>query len=730
MEEDVKNITLLYGVMIKMYFSKATPVWGKGLQEEMNITCGFYTTIENNENSAVLKIATSGFYRLYINGEFIHHGPVRTAHGYYRVDEIPISENLKKSKNHIAVEVVNYYVNSYAYLKQPGFVQIEIASGDKIIAATDDKASTFKSFRLLQRIRKIQRYSFQRPFAESYRLSPGCDLWRIGNFCFVRALELEQTDKKAFLPRELPIFNYPEANAENVLSCGNVFFVGIPKNPIRDRSLVNINEQLGGFTLNELELKLSDEMQGFNYTQTYVINKPYIGYTELSAGEYQIISMPSLLSGFPVMNILCEDDATLYFAHSEVLSENGDVDGLRAGCVNVIRLDLKVGNYDFQGFEPIGFKYVKLICTKGKVKIKNLKIREAVCAIPILKMSDFKTAEEKKIVQAAINTFRQNAYDLFTDCPTRERAGWLCDSYFIGRMENFFTGSNLMEKQFLENFLLPEKFEFIPDGMLPCCYPADHYNGDFIPNWAMWYALELIDYYRRTGDSKLVILAKAKMEGLIKYFEAFENSDGLLENLEGWVFVEWSKANDLVQNVNFPTNMTYAAMLRGLGELYRNKKWCKKSELIADTIRRLSYNGEFFVDNQIYQDGVKVLSNETTETCQYYAFFFNIATPTAYPELWKKLITDFGPQRSQTGKYKEVWPSNAFIGNYLRLDILLRNGIYEECYNQIIGYFSDMVNTTGTLWEYMESGASCCHGFASYVAYLLYYSGRKEQPKM
>ena len=30
--------------------------------------------------------------------------------------------------------------------------------------------------------------------------------------------------------------------------------------------------------------------------------------------------------------------------------------------------------------------------------------------------------------------------------------------------------------------------------MLPMCYPADHYDGNFIPNWAMWFVLELEEY--------------------------------------------------------------------------------------------------------------------------------------------------------------------------------------------------------------------------------------------
>ena len=42
-----------------------------------------------------------------------------------------------------------------------------------------------------------------------------------------------------------------------------------------------------------------------------------------------------------------------------------------------------------------------------------------------------------------------------------------------------------MERQFLENFLLPESFEFLDKGMLPMCYPADHNDENYIPNWAI-----------------------------------------------------------------------------------------------------------------------------------------------------------------------------------------------------------------------------------------------------
>jgi alpha-L-rhamnosidase len=326
-----------------------------------------------------------------------------------------------------------------------------------------------------------------------------------------------------------------------------------------------------------------------------------------------------------------------------------------------------------------------------------------------------------EIYKAARQTFRQNTVDIFMDCPSRERAGWLCDSYFTAIMEKEFTGHSAVAHNFYENFALPESFAHLPEGMLPMCYPSDHYNGSFIPNWALWFIIQIDDYARRGGDPALVANLKPRIEKLLKYFEKFENQDGLLEKLDGWVFVEWSKANELVQDVNYPSNMLYSAALSSAARLYRNDSWLKKSALIKQTIRKQSFNGTFFVDNAVRgTDGKLQVTKNTTEVCQYYAFFFNVATPDTYPDLWKKLTTEFGPNRNDKTTWPDVYKANAFIGNYLRLDILSGYGLQGQLLGEIQDYFYNMARITGTLWENMGSQASCNHGFASYIGHVLY----------
>ena len=93
--------------------------------------------------------------------------------------------------------------------------------------------------------------------------------------------------------------------------------------------------------------------------------------------------------------------------------------------------------------------------------------------------------------------------------------------------------------------------------------------------------------------------------------------------------------------------MLYALCLQKTGELYGDPALCEKAESLRETIRKLSYNGEFFADHAVRQDGKLVQCRDTSEVCQYYAFFTETATPDSYPSLWEKLVTDFGPDRKK-----------------------------------------------------------------------------------
>jgi alpha-L-rhamnosidase len=212
----------------------------------------------------------------------------------------------------------------------------------------------------------------------------------------------------------------------------------------------------------------------------------------------------------------------------------------------------------------------------------------------------------------------------------------------------------------------------------------------------------------------MVKALEPRLMKLLDFFKQYRNEDGLLEKLPSWVFVEWSKANDFVQDVNYPSNMLFAEVLAALGRMYGRPDLLAEAEKLRGVIRKQSFDGRFFVDNALRRDGKLQVTTNRTEVCQYFAFFFHVATPETRQQLWQTLTKDFGPQRKQTKAFPEVHPANAFIGNVLRLELLSRAGLSQQLLDESLAYQLYMAERTGTLWENDGAYASCNHGFASH----------------
>lgn len=426
-------------------------------------------------------------------------------------------------------------------------------------------------------------------------------------------------------------------------------------------------------------------------------------------------------SGFLRTKIVVTEPTRLTLRFDEILGEDGRVMKRRLRWQSYLIYDLQAGEYELESFEPYTMQYVEVFTEGGVAEIEEISMRD-YCNSDCYR-AKFESSNEDLnfIFEAARETYRQNAIDIYMDCPSRERAGWLCDSYFSGRVEFALSGKSRIERNFIENFLLPTEFKDIDKGMLPMCYPADHRNHNYIPNWAMWFVLELEEYLERTGDRATIDLARTRIYELIEFFKPYINEDGLLEKLPKWVFVEYSYANKLVQDVSYPSNMLYAEMLDVVSRLYDDKSSAEQAAHIRKEVLRQSFDGEYFVDNAVRNKRGKLeLSGEHTEVCQYYAFLFGVASPESHPALWARMRDEVVPGRVEKGLYPDLHPINAFIGSYLRLELLSKHGLSKQILDESIATYKAMADRTGTLWESLKPKASCNHCFASHLTNVLY----------
>ena len=701
-------------------FRSARPVWLAGREREMNLFVGFRALVSPSAGERIaLRVAAASIYRVRVNGAVVGHGPARGPHGHYRVDCWDLTKSLRPGQNVVAIEVAGYNSNSYYLLDQPSFLQAEITAGERVLASTAEEGAPFQAVVLDYRLQKVQRYSFQRPFIEVYRLAPNFDSWTREVSVSVPAVSTSVQTSKRLLPRRVL---YPELAL--IRPVAHVAQGRLEPRPVKklwkDRSLVKIGPQLKGFPENELAVVPSIEAQQLASVETASLTQSANVEDEISltGRQYRILDLGANLTGFLGASVTCSKKTRLWFLFDEILSD-GDVNFRRLGCCNIVDYELQPGEYRLETIEPYTLRYLKLACIEGACTVKDVFLREY--AHPPVKAT-FRAADKRleQLFAAGVSTFRQNSLDIFMDCPSRERAGWLCDSFFTARVEKDLMGVCLVEQCFFENFLLPATFAHLPEGMFPMCYPADHYNGNFIPNWALWLVVQLEEYGTRGGDRATIDALRPKIAKLFEYFQRFENSDGLLEKLEGWVFVEWSAANRFVQDVNYPSNMLYAGALAAASRLYQVPEWATKADRIRDTIRQQSFDGEFFVDNARRRNGQLQVTKNRSEVCQYFAFFFDVATPSTHAELWRKLRDEFGPDRKDTKAHESVHLANSFIGNMLRVELLSRVGRSKQILDESIAYLLYMAERTGTLWENTGPSASCNHGFASHICHTLY----------
>ena len=693
-------------------------IWIDLPADAMNVAAGFRLVTDLPAGGATLRLAAADFCRVWIDGRLAAHGPARAAHGYARVEEIPIPPQsaFHEDGGHVAVfvEVYSAHVPCFDGVEQDAFFSAEVIAANGRVLATAEDFEAWKDDTLVQRVR---RYSYQRGFLESRRLAADSGAFRRGGAApegWSRAATVPRTLPR-LLPRGVPVPALSFHDAGKPLVRETVSLDPAAEPPMtREVTLVG-TQGYKGFLPAEWEddsareaVKLVWRGEGSARGELYDFGRTITGFFSLH--------VRAAASG-----------ATVLVVYDELRAPEGapfPVNALRGDWTRVVKWRLAPGDFDLLSFHPASVRFAAVVVLDGAAEIARFGLVDyenpdkARAVLP-----PTGDAALDAVVAAARETFAQNAVDVLTDCPSRERAGWLFDALFTGRAESLFTGRNAVERALLENFALAPQLPDLPAGMIPMCYPSEVLLGEYIPNWSLWWILELAEYRARTGDESLVAASRPKIEGVLGYFEKYVNGEGLLEDLDGWVFVEWSACNDKdhVRGVNFPSNFLYAAALDAAASLMGRPDLAARGKAVRGAAARLAWNGEWFEDNALRDaDGALRLQGHVTETGQYYAFYFGAATPETHPALWKRLREEFGPSRDPARTEPSVTPSNAIPGAYMRLELLLRDGRGAQCLDECRGFFTPMARLTGTLWEHLSPNASLDHGFASSAAWLIH----------
>ena len=202
---------------------------------------------------------------------------------------------------------------------------------------------------------------------------------------------------------------------------------------------------------------------------------------------------------------------------------------------------------------------------------------------------------------------------------------------------------------------------------------------------------------------------------LLDFFKKYENQDGLLEKLPSWVFVEWSAANNFVQDVNYPSNMLYA------GVLWPRRRACttcpswpprpnesaKRSDGSpsmgsSSSTMRFATRKASWKSRGIGAKCVNTLpsSSRRPRRKSHRAIVANASATSSGPETERDESLFPSPPRQLVR-----W-QRAAVGACCRRPVEAAR--FSTSRSPIFLYMADR---TGTLWENVDAGASCDHGF-------------------
>lgn len=132
------------------------------------------------------------------------------------------------------------------------------------------------------------------------------------------------------------------------------------------------------------------------------------------------------------------------------------------------------------------------------------------------------------------NSLRIGAQGGMLDCPTREKGAYLGDFTVSGFAHLYLTEDTEYYKKQLYDFAATAR---VDKGIMAC---ATCSLMQEIADFSLQYPLQLLNYYKFTGDVSVLCDLYPIARGIVESFDIYKRDDGLLSDVYGkWNLVDW-----------------------------------------------------------------------------------------------------------------------------------------------------------------------------------------------
>jgi hypothetical protein len=197
-------------------------------------------------------------------------------------------------------------------------------------------------------------------------------------------------------------------------------------------------------------------------------------------------------------------------------------------------------------FEPLWWRtwrYLDLDITTGAEPLTLESLAAQFTAYPFEERAKFKADDPDlaKIWEISWRTARDDAHETYMDTPYYEQLQYVGDTRIQALISYAVAGDDRLARQALRAF----NDSRIPEGITRSRYPSSLPQS--IPTFSLLYVDMLHDYWiYRPDDHGFARGLIPGTRGILNWFAAYEQPDGLLHEVPWWSFIDWVAENQVI----------------------------------------------------------------------------------------------------------------------------------------------------------------------------------------
>lgn len=484
----------------------------------------------------LLSLFASSRYLLYVNGEYVTRGPARSDYRWSTFDQIDVTRHIRKGRNVIAVLCLYYgYGTGQTMNSARGLAgQLVSSAGQvsKLLLVTDE---AWRSFPAEAYDPQAPRVNSRQGPVEIFDARNEPMGWNGMDFddshwpnASVMKHDLANSVYWNLSPSGISLLEEKIVHASEVVAQGSSGTEAASTAQTKTlhryviQTLASADIQPVDGPRSQVEQILSFQPgKRSNVGQARIV---VYRFEKLCAG-YLVLQLSGAAG--TVVDCIYSEELTEHY-RPVVTSDNRPID----------RFVLREGDNEFEvAFGWKACRYLTLVIHSDDdgVIIQQVGLRSR--EYPFTEAGRFETTDVgiNRIFSICQHTARICAQDAFVDSPGREQQQWIGDGRWTALTYYHLTGSTELYRKMLRQLGQSQDFT----GMIRPRHPDDHNNIPPIPAFSLSWISAFYEFFLHTGDLDLVQEWWPNVGAALHWFSNWENTDGLLEDVPQWMFIDW-----------------------------------------------------------------------------------------------------------------------------------------------------------------------------------------------